>query len=86
MRYPCSLFGRPASPWIFWSKARAVRPPVRGEPGNAHRSPQHGRSHDIMAQFSHELRNCVEFESTCAPSSRKPCTRSSGWSSGAGIT
>ena len=24
MRYPCNLFGQPASSWIFWSKAMPV--------------------------------------------------------------
>jgi hypothetical protein len=25
MRYPCNLFGQPASPWVFWSRAMPAR-------------------------------------------------------------
>jgi hypothetical protein len=25
MRYPCNLFGQPASPWIFWSSTMPAR-------------------------------------------------------------
>jgi hypothetical protein len=28
MRYPCNLYGRPASPWLFWGK----EPPNHSHP------------------------------------------------------
>ena len=28
MRYPCNLYGQPASPWLFWSK----EPPNHSHP------------------------------------------------------